>query len=168
MEPPREVDEEVVADRLLTVLHGLGGMLLGALVWSGAAAVFDAWSLPAAPGVGWLVAWSCARGARRPDPFARSAAWVLGALGAVLALLAYCAFTASQASPGTGLPPATVLAELLRLLSAPPWFGSAAVLLALAGVPRGLPRQSPRPAAAPAAAPAPVPAFREDRESRAA
>lgn len=133
-----------MAEHYLAVFCGLGGALLGACVWSGAAAVFDEWSLLGAPGVGWLAAWSCSYGARRPDGFSRSASWVLGTAGIVSGLAAYCAFSVAQASPYSDLRADIVGGELLRLISAPPWFGSVAVLLALAGVPRALAGEEPR------------------------
>ncbi len=159
-----------MAEHSLAVLHGLGGALLGAAVWSGAAAVFDAWSLLAAPGVGWLAAWSCSRGTR-PDGFGRAASWVLGTVGILCGLLAYCAFSVAHASPDSEFQLQVLGAEYLRLLSAPPWFGSAAVLLALAGVPRALAARAPRasltPVPRPERLPAPAPRRASD-ESRAA
>ncbi len=132
-----------MAEHYLAVFYGLGGALLGACVWSGAAAVFDEWSLLAAPGVGWLAAWSCSYGARRPDGFSRSASWVLATAGIVSGLAVYCAFSLAQASPYSDLRVDAVGGELLRLISAPPWFGSVAVLLAIAGVPRALAGREP-------------------------
>ena len=162
VDPSNDTGAAPAGEHFLAVLCGLGGALLGALAWSGAAALFDEWSLLAAPGIGWLAAWSCSYGARRPDAFSRSASWVLGALGVVSGLAAYSAFSVAQASSGSGLPAGLVGAELLRLLSSPPWFGSSAVLLALAGVPRALPGRPRVSTAAPAAGGTPVPTAPED------
>jgi hypothetical protein len=138
MDPSRGPADPPVPEHFLAVSYGLVAGLLGASVWSGFAAVFDGWSLLVAPGVGWLTAWACSYGARRPDDFSRSAAWVLAALGIVVGLVAYGAFSVAHASPDDGLTAGALGTELLRLVSAPPWFASAAVLLALAGVPRAL------------------------------
>jgi hypothetical protein len=160
--------DEPAAEHFLAVLYGLAAALLGACVWSGAAAVFDEWSLPAAPGVGWLAAWACSHGARRPDGFSRSASWILGALGIASGLLAYCVFSVAQASPDSGLRADILWSEYLRLLYAPPWFGSAAVLLGLAGVPRALAGRQRRLDSALALELTPARAIPAVRERRAA
>ena len=144
MVTPIRRPDEPVAEHFLAVSYGLGAAMLGAAVWSGAAAVFDGWALLAAPGVGWLAGWGCSHGARRPDEFSRAAAWVLGTLGILSGLAAYCAFSVVQAAPGSGLTARVLGTELVALVSEPPWFGSAAVVLALAGVPRALAGQASR------------------------
>jgi hypothetical protein len=126
-------EDEVVPEHLLASLYGLCALALGATVWSAMAAVFGAWSLPAAPGLGWLIAWACRYGGRRTDAFVRSAAWVLACAGALLALLVFSAFSVTQTSPDSGFQIRAVGLEYLRLFAEPPWFGSAALLLALAG-----------------------------------
>ena len=170
MDPRHDRMDEPAAEHVPALLPGLAAALLGALVWSGAAAVFNEWSLVAAPGVGWLAAWGCSHGARRPDDFSRRASWVLGALGILAGLLAYCAFSAARSAPGSGLTAGVLAAGWFGLLAAPPWFGPAAVLLALAGVARALAGQRTRPAVAtlaPASGARVAPAG-PDRESRAA
>lgn len=162
---------EPVAEHFLAVSYGLGAALLGAAAWSGAAAVFDGWALLAAPGVGWLAGWACSYGARRPDGFSRAASWVLGTVGILAGLVAYCAFSVVQAAPDSGLTPGLLGTELVALLSAPPWFGSAAVVLALAGVPRALAGQEVVRAPVPdlvGAEPVEATAAEPGRESRAA
>jgi hypothetical protein len=135
---PHLREEAPVAEHSIAVLYGGAAATLGALVWSGAAAVFGAWAVPAAFGVGWMAGWACRYGGRRADEFVRSSAWLLGAGGGLLGLLLVCAFSTVGASPDSGLQAEAVRAELLRYLSAPPWLGSAALLLALAGVSRSL------------------------------
>ena len=56
--------------------------------------------------------------------------------GALLALFAFSAFSVTQTSPDSGFRLHAVGLEYLRLFAEPPWFGSAAVLLALAGARR--------------------------------
>jgi hypothetical protein len=124
---------EVVPEHFLASLYGLFALALGAAVWSAMAAVFGAWSLPAAPGLGWLIAWACRYGGRRTDTFVRAAAWVLACAGALIALFAFSAFSVTQTSPDSGFQIRAVGLEYLRLFTEPPWFGSAALLLALAG-----------------------------------
>jgi len=130
--------DRTVPEHFLALLYGGFALALGATVWSAMAAVFGVWSLPAAPGLGWLVAWACRHGGRRTDAFVRSAAWLLALAGVLLALLAFSAFSAAQGSPDSGFRLRAVGLECLRLFAEPPWFGSAAVLLALAGARRVL------------------------------
>jgi hypothetical protein len=150
-------EAEAGPEHFLASFCGVFALLLAAAVWSGMAAVFGPWSLAAAPGMGWLIAWACRYGGRRADAFVRATAWLLGLAGTLLALLAFSAFSATQASPDSGFDSRAVALEYLRLFAEPPWFGSAAVLLALAGVRRALrewpaPRTGRRLELAPAAA----------------
>jgi hypothetical protein len=130
--------DSIRPEHFLAMLHGVFALALGATVWSAMAAVFGAWSLTAAPGLGWLVAWACRYGGRRTDAFVRVAAWLLALAGVLLALFVFSAFSVTQSSPDSGFPLHAVGLEYLRLFAEPPWFGSAAVLLALAGVRRAL------------------------------
>jgi hypothetical protein len=137
-----EVDP-VVPEHFLAWLFGALAICLGATVWSAMAAVFGPWSLPAAPGLGWAVAWACRYGGRRSDAFVRSVAWLQALAGVLLALFAFSAFSVAQTSPDSGLRLHAVRLECLRLFAEPPWFGSAAVLLVLAGAWSAL-REPPR------------------------
>jgi hypothetical protein len=130
------------AEHFLAALYGAGAIALAATVWSGMAAVFGAWSLPAAPGLGWVIAWACRYGGRRTDAGVRATAWLLAIAGVLLALFEFSAFSATQGAPDSGLRLQAVGIEYLRLFTEPPWFGSAAVLLALAGT-RGALRDRP-------------------------
>jgi hypothetical protein len=130
--------DDVVAEHFLASLYGSAAAVLVAVVWSSVAAVFGLWSLLAAPGAGWLIGWACRHGGRRLDTAVRVTGWLLSASGAALALLAFSAFSAGQASPDAGLQLRVLGVEYLRLFAEPPWFGSAAVLLALNGTSRAL------------------------------
>lgn len=132
----------------LALLHGCFALLLGAAVWSAMAVIFGAWSLPAAPALGWMIAWACRYGGRRSDALVRAEAWLLALGGIVLALFAYSAFSVTQSSPDSGFRLQAIALECLGLLTDPPWFGSAAVLLALAGARRALRAGPPRRASA--------------------
>jgi len=136
MDTPSAEVGQVVPEHFLASLYGIFALALGAVVWSAMAAVFGAWSLPAAPGLGWMIAWACRHGGRRTDTFVRAAAWLLAFAGALLALFAFSAFSVTQTSPDSGFRLHAVGLEYLRLFAEPPWFGSAAVLLALAGARR--------------------------------
>jgi len=130
--PSAEVDP-IGPEHFLASLHGIFALALGVAVWSAMAAVFGGWSLPAAPGLGWLIAWACRYGGRRTDAFVRVAAWLLALAGVLLALFVFSAFSVTQGSPDSGFRFHAVGLEYLRLFAEPPWFGSAAVLLALVG-----------------------------------
>jgi len=127
-----------VPEHFLSSLYGIFALALGATVWSAIAAVFGAWSLPVVPGLGWLVAWACRYGGRRTDAFVRVAAWLLALAGVLLALFVFSAFSATLASPDSGFRLHVVGLAYLGLFAEPPWFGSAAVLLALVGTWRAL------------------------------
>jgi hypothetical protein len=132
--PSAEVEVDPAASvHFLASLYGVFALALGAAVWSALAALFGVWSLPAVPGLGWLVAWACRYGGRCADAFVRVAAWLLALAGVLLALLAFGAFAVTQSSPDSGFRLHAVGLECLRLFAEPPWFGSAAVLLTLAG-----------------------------------
>jgi hypothetical protein len=122
--------------------------LRSATVWSGMAAILGVWSLPAVPGLGWLIAWACRYGGRCADAVVRGTAWLLSLAGALLALFVFSAFSVTQSSPGSGFRLHAVGLEYLRLFAEPPWFGSAAVLLALTGAWRALSARPARPATA--------------------
>jgi hypothetical protein len=138
MSTPSAESDQTVPEHFLALLYGVSALAIGATVWSAMAAVFGAWSLPVAPGLGWLVGWACRYGGRRTDAFVRSAAWLLALAGVLLALFAFSAFSATQGSPDSGFRLHAVGLEYLRLFAEPPWFGSAAVLLALVGTWRAL------------------------------
>jgi hypothetical protein len=129
---------EVVPEHSLALLYGIFALALGATVWSAMAAVSGPWALPAAPGLGWMIAWGCRYGGRRSDTFVRAAAWALALAGVLLALFAFSAFSVTQTSPDSGFQFHAVGLEYLRLFAEPPWLGSAAVLLALGGARRAL------------------------------
>jgi hypothetical protein len=137
-------------EHFLALLHGFFALALGATVWSAMAAVFGVWSLPTAPGLGWLIAWACRYGGRCADTVVRATAWLLALAGVLLALFVFSAFSVTQSSPDSGFLLHAVGLEYLRLFAEPPWFGSAAILLALAGAwrpgvgahRRGLPSRS--------------------------
>jgi hypothetical protein len=130
--------DDPVPERSLAAACGLGALLVGAFSWSGAAAVLGAWSLPLAPALGWLVAWSCLHGGRRASAGVRVIAWLLSIAAALAGLAALAAFSAYQAAPDAGVD-GRAMAEACRgLFAAPPWFGSVAVLLAMAGTSRAL------------------------------
>jgi hypothetical protein len=131
-------EEEVVPEHFLASLYGLVALALGAAVWSAMAVLVGPWALPVVPGLGWMVAWACRHGGRCSDTFVRSAAWVLALSGTLLALLALSVFSVTQASPDSGFDGRAMGLEYLRLFAEPPWFGSAAVLLTLAGARRAL------------------------------
>jgi hypothetical protein len=134
-----------VPEHFLASLYGVFALVLGVAVWSAMAAVFGTWSLPAAPGLGWMIAWSCRHGGRRADTFVRAVAWLMALAGALLALFTFSAFSVTQTPPDSGLRLQSVGLECLRLFAEPPWFGSAAVSLALAGAWSALcDRSSPR------------------------
>jgi len=130
--PSVEVDQ-TVPEHFLAALYGIFALALGATVWSAMAAVFGAWSLPVVPGLGWLIAWACRYGGRRTDAFVRVVGWLLALGGVLLALFAFNAFSVTQCSPDSGFRLQVVGLEYLRLFAEPPWFGSAAVLLAMIG-----------------------------------
>jgi hypothetical protein len=95
--------------------------------------------------LGWMIAWSCRHGGRRADTFVRAVAWLMALAGALLALFTFSAFSVTQTPPDSGLRLQSVGLECLRLFAEPPWFGSAAVSLALAGAWSALcDRSSPR------------------------
>ncbi len=133
METRLDPADPIVPEHVLATSYGILALVLGAAAWSGMAVVFGAWSLPAAPGLGWLIAWACRHGGRRGDGFVRVAAWLLAPAGAVLALLASSAFAVAQGSPDSGFGLRSTGAEFARLFTEAPWFGSAAVVLTLAG-----------------------------------
>ena len=141
---------EAGPEHFLASFYGILALSLGATVWSAMAAVFGLWSLLVVPGLGWLVAWACRYGGRRTDTSVRAAAWLLAFAASLLALFAFSTFSVTQTSPDSGFQIRAVALEYLRLFAEPPWFGSAAVLLALAGAWRAL-RDPPsrRPAALP-------------------
>jgi len=143
MRPSIVEQEEIVPEHFLASLFGTIALALAALVWSGMAAVFGPWSLPAAPGMGWLIAWACRYGGRRADSVVRVTGWLLALAGALLGLLAFSAFAATQASPDSGLGLDAIGAEYLRLFAEPPWFGCLAVLLTLLGAARALRDRTP-------------------------
>lgn len=120
-------------EHFLAALYGFFALALGATVWSAMAAVFGAWSLVAAPGLGWLVAWACRHGGRCADTVVRVVAWLLAIAGVLLALFAFSAFSVTLGSPDSGFRLHAVGLEYVRLFAEPPWFGSAAILLTLAG-----------------------------------
>jgi hypothetical protein len=130
--PSAEADK-IGPEHFLASLYGISALALGATVWSAMAAVFGVWSLSAVPGLGWLIAWACRYGGRRTDAFVRVVAWLLALAGSLLALFAFSAFSVTQSSPDSGIRFHEVGLEYLGLFAEPPWFGSAAVLLALAG-----------------------------------
>ena len=130
--------DPTVPEHFLASLYGILALALGAAVWSAMAAVFGVWSLVAVPGLGWLIAWACRYGGRRTDAFVRAVAWLLALAGVLLALFAFSAFSVTQSSPDSGFRFHAVGLECLGLFAEPPWFGSAAVLLALAGARRAL------------------------------
>jgi hypothetical protein len=129
---------QIVPEHFLALLYGIVALALGATVWSAMAAVFGAWSLLVAPGLGWVVAWACRYGGRRTDALVGAVAWLLALAGVLLALFAFSAFSTTQASPDSGFGLHAIGLEYLRLFAEPPWFGSASVLLALAGARRAL------------------------------
>jgi hypothetical protein len=137
-------EAEAGPEHFLASFYGVFALLLAAAAWSGMAAVFGPWSLAAAPGMGWLIAWACRYGGRRTDTIVRATAWLLGLAGTLLALLAFSAFSVSQTSPDSGLGLRAVALDYLRLFAEPPWFGSAAIVLAMAGVGRALRDQPAR------------------------
>ena len=138
VDPCLTEEGEAGPEHFLASFYGLLALSLGATVWSAMAAVFSLWSLLAVPGLGWLIAWACRYGGRRTDTFVRAAAWLLAVAGVLLGLFAFSAFSVTQTSPDSGFQVRPVAFEYLRLFAEPPWFGSAAVLLALAGVWRAL------------------------------
>jgi len=129
---------EVIPEHFLALLYGLGALVLGAAVWSAMAVLFGLWSLLAAPGLGWLIGWACRYGGRREDSFIRTSAWLLSAAGALSALFVQSAFSLTQASPDAGFQVRAAGLEYWRLFADPPWFGSATLLVALAGAWRAL------------------------------
>ena len=143
--------DPTVSEHFLASLYGVFALVLGAAVWSATAALLGVWSLPAVPGLGWLVAWACRYGGRRTDAFVRAMAWLQATAGVLLALFAFSAFSVAQGSPDSGFGLRAVGLECWRLFAEPPWFGSAAVLLTLAGARRALrDRPVPRVVAGPA------------------
>jgi hypothetical protein len=130
--------EPVVPEHFLAALHGVFALALGATVWSAMAAVFGVWSLPAAPGLGWMIAWACRHGGCCADTVVRATAWLMALAGALFALFVFSVFSVTQSSPDSGFLLHTVGIEYLRLFAEPPWFGSAALLLTLAGALRAL------------------------------
>jgi hypothetical protein len=147
MSTPSAESDQTVPEHFLALLYGVSALAIGATVWSAMAAVFGAWSLPVVPGLGWLVAWACRYGGRRTDAFVRSVAWLLALAGVLLALFMFSVFSATLGSPDSGFRLQAVGLEYLRLFTEPPWFGSAAVLLALVGTWRALRDRPPRRAA---------------------
>jgi hypothetical protein len=144
-------NDPIVPEHFLASLYGVIALALGATVWSAMAAVFGVWSLPVAPGLGWLTAWACRHGSRCPDAFVRVVAWLLALAGALVALLAFSVFSVTQGSPDSTFPLHAIGLEYLGLFAEPPWFGSAALLLTLAGArlalrDRPLRRAAARPA----------------------
>ncbi len=125
--------DPIVPEHFLAALHGAFALAIGATVWSAMAALLGPWSLTAVPGLGWMIAWACRYGGRRVDTVVRTTAWLLALAGALLALFAFSAFSVAQGSPDSGFRFQAVGLECLGLFAEPPWFGSAAVLLALAG-----------------------------------
>jgi hypothetical protein len=130
--PSAEVDQ-IRPEHFLASLYGILALVLGTTVWSAMAAVFGQWSLLAVPGLGWLIAWACRYGGRRADTVVRVAAWLLALAGVLVALFMFSAFSVTQSSPDSGFRFRAVGLGYLGLFAEPPWFGSAAVLLALAG-----------------------------------
>ena len=133
MDTPSAEMDPIGPEHFLASLHGIFALALGVAVWSAMAAVFGVWSLPAVPGLGWLIAWACRYGGRRTDAFVRVAAWLLALAGVLLALFVFSAFSVTQGSPDSGFRFHAVGLEYLGLFAEPPWYGSAAVLLTLAG-----------------------------------
>jgi hypothetical protein len=133
-----------VPEHFLAMLYGLVALGLGAAAWSGMAAVFGVWSLPAAPGLGWMIAWACRYGGRHADRSIHALAWSLASTGVLLALALFSAYTSAQVSPDSGPRVRALLHEGLRLFTEPPWLGSGALLLALAGARRALQERPPR------------------------
>jgi len=133
VEPRLQTPGEVVPERFLAFLYGLGAVAVGAAVWSAMAVLGDLWSLPAVPVLGWMIGWACQHGGRRMDPVIRVTAWLATVAGALLALLMSTAFSLTQASPDGGFQAGAVGLEYVRFFTEPPWFGSATVVLALAG-----------------------------------
>jgi hypothetical protein len=129
---------EAGPEHFLASFYGIIALALGAMVWSAMATLFGVWSLLAVPGLGWLIAWACRYGGRRADTIVRTVAWLLAIAGVLLALFVFSAFSVTQTSPDSGFLLPAVGLECLRLFAEPPWFGSAAVLLALAGTWRAL------------------------------
>jgi len=138
VDPSFNKEGEAGPEHFLASFYGISALSLGATVWSATAAVFGLWSLLAVPALGWLVAWACRHGGRRTDTFIRAAAWFLALAASLLALFAFSAFSVTQTSPDSGFQIRAVASEYLRLFAEPPWFGSAAVLLALTGAARAL------------------------------
>jgi hypothetical protein len=130
--------DSIAPEHFLASLYGVFALALGAALWSAMAALFGVWSLPAVPALGWLVAWACRHGGRRTDAFVRGAAWFMATAGVLFALFAFSAFSVTQGSPDSGFGLRAAGLECWRLFAEPPWFGSAAVLLALAGARRAL------------------------------
>jgi hypothetical protein len=127
-----------VPEHSIAAVFGFAAAIVGAFAWSGATAVFGAWALVAAPGLGWLVAWSCRYGGGRTSAGIRAMGWLLPVVSAFLGLVALSTFTALLGSPDAGVDPRTVVEGCRALFAAPPWLGSLAVLFVLAGVPRAL------------------------------
>jgi hypothetical protein len=135
--------EEAVPEHSLAALHGLAALVVGTFAWSGAAALFGGWSLLAAPGLGWLVAWACRYGARRMSAGVRAIAWSLSIGSALAGLAALATFSVLQASPDAGLDGRGVAEAAWSLFAAPPWFGSFVVLLVMPGTSRALRGEEP-------------------------
>jgi len=133
MDKPIAETDPPAPEHFLAVLHGLAALVLGAAVWSALAALFGPWSLLVAPGLGWLVAWACRYGGRRPDGFVKGAAWLMAPAGVSLALLAFSAFSVTQSPPDSSQRLRSIGVVYAGLFTEIPWSGSVAVLLALAG-----------------------------------
>ena len=144
MNPLLADEGEASPEHFLASFYGIFALALGATVWSGLAAIFGPWSLPAAPGLGWMIAWACRHGGRCTDSFVRVAGWLLGIVGVLFALFVFTTFSVTQSSPDSGLQLRAVGIEYLRLFAEPPWFGSVAVLLTLAGARCALRDPGPR------------------------
>jgi hypothetical protein len=148
MDTPSAEPDPIAPEHFLAALYGFSALALGAAVWSAMAVLFGVWSLPAVPGLGGLVAWACRYGGRCTDTIVRATAWLLALAGVLLALFAFSAFSVTQGAPDSGFGLLAVGLECWRLFAEPPWFGSAAVLLALAGARRALRDRPARRAAA--------------------
>jgi hypothetical protein len=148
VDPSFMAEGEAVPEHFLAWLYGISALVLGAAVWSAMVAVSGPWALPAVPALGWMIAWACRYGGRRTDTFVRVVAWVLVPAGVLLALFAFSTFSVTQTSPVSGFQLPTVGLEYVRLFTEPPWLGSAAILLALAGAGRALRDRPARPATA--------------------
>jgi hypothetical protein len=138
VDPTDSQQGEVVPEHFLALLYGFTALLLGGAVWSAMPPLFGVLSLLAAPGLGWLIGWASRHGGRVTDTFIRTLAWLMALAAALLSLLISLAFMVTQTSPDAGFQLRDVGVEYVRLFTEPPWFGSLAVILTLAGTWRAL------------------------------